>query len=683
MLFSYNWLQSFFKEKLPSPQKLAELLTLHSFEVQEIKRKNNDWVFDIDITPNRPDCFAHLGIAKEISAILSSKIKTEKSEIKRSKKIEVKDLIKVEVKNKEDCLRYEGGVILGVEVKESPKWMQERLISCGVQPINNIVDATNYVMLEMGQPLHAFDLDKIENADSKIKKIIIRRAKKGEKIEALDDVTYNLDKEILIIADQKNPLAIAGIKGGKKAQITPKTKNIFIESANFAPILIRNMSRQLNLKTDASMRFEHGLDPNLTELALKRVIFLIQETAGGKVIPGIIDVYSKRVMPKRIRVSFEKIEKLLGIKIRSNIIKKILISLDCKVIKENKTGMLVEAPTIRKDLVIEEDIIEEIGRIYGYYKIEPIAPVSKIILPPKDNALVLERKIKNILKEFGFVEVYNYSFIGEGDASFWQNKDLVELENPISSELKYLRPTLLFNLIKNAHKNLKFFESFKLFEMGKIFKWEKNAIKEKKMLSGILTGQGEDSFYILKGYISTFLEDLGISDYFFDSYQPTPDDSSKNFWHLNQSAEIKISGREVGYIGKLSQKILDRYDISQDIFAFDIDYEKLLRFVVEEKEYQPISKYPSVIRDIAVLVPLKTTVDEVQKVIFERGGKMLEDVDLFDIYFGDELPEGKKNLAFHLIFQSKERTLKAEEVNEFLKNIISGLEENPEWEVRK
>jgi len=686
MLFSYNWLQSFFDKKLPEPKRLAELLTLYSFEVQEIKRQGRDWVFDIDITPNRAsDCFSHLGIARECSAFANAKLKVKNSKLKEDKKIKIEDLVKIEVKSKEDCPRYTGRVIAGVKVGPSPKWMQERLISCGLQPINNIVDATNYVMLELGQPLHAFDLDKL--AGNKTKKIIIRRAKKGEEIEALDGNKYKLDRDILIIADPEKPLAIAGIKGGKAAEISPQTRNIFIESANFEPVLIRQASRKLKLKTDASFRFEHGLDPNMTEIAIDRVTELIQEIAGGTIAKEKIDFYPKKVFPRKITIDLDKLERVSGVQLSKDEVRKILEKLELKVLKSGPQFLELEIPTWRRDLTIEEDLIEEITRIYGYEKILPKPAQSEIILPEKNFEILCERKIRETIKELGFVEVYNYSFISDKDSKLYGD-NLVELENPISKEFQYLRPTLLINLIKNAKNNLKYFDQLKIFEIGKVFKLKRknthSKILEKKMFSGLIVGEKkEEGFYLLKGYIDALLESLGIGDYFYDSWQQTPEDTKKLFWHINKSAEIKIGGKEIGFLGEISARVLDYYEIKKPVFAFDIDFEKLTQFVTEEREYQEIPKHPAAIRDIAILVPVFTQVDEVQKVIFAAGGDMLIDVDLFDIYFGEELPEGKKNLAFHLIFQAKDRTLRAEEIDELIKKIIQALEENPEWEVRK
>ncbi|MCD6410427.1 phenylalanine--tRNA ligase subunit beta, partial [bacterium] len=691
MLFSYDWLQSFFPKKLPAPKKLAELLTMHSFEVQEIKKVNDDWVFDIDVTPNRSDCFSHLGIAQECAAFLNSKLKSQNSKPQRkvarqprcfaqlkTQSLDIKNFIKIEVENKDDCLRYMGEVLLDVKVGESPEWMKKRLIVCGVQPINNIVDIMNYTMLEVGQPLHAFDLDKIselQTGKKSKKKIIIRRAKRGEKIKTLDDKEYILDENILVIADQEKPLAIAGIKGGKIAEITSKTKNIFIESANFAPTLIRRASRSLNLRTDASFRFEHGLDPNLTEEALKKAVFLVREIAGGVVSGKKIDIYSKKTRPKKIKIYLSKLEKLSGIKIPTKEVKRIFKELNLKVLKEKGDSIEVEIPTYRQDLTLPEDLIEEILRIYGYEKINSYPPQISLTFPQKNPELFAQRKVKEILKELGFTEVYNYSFISEEDAGFFSKEYIVELENPVSEKFQYLRPSLLVNLLRNAKDNLKFFEKFKIFEVGKIFQKQGSKILEKRNLAGMIVGENrKEGFFVLKGYIDSLFDGLGITDWFYDEFQPHPEDAKKMFWHLNKSAEIKVNQEKVGFLGEISERILGHFDIKLPIYAFEIDFEKLIEFITEEKEYQEIPKFPSAVRDIALLVPMYEKTENVQKKIFAAGGNLLADVDLFDIYFGEALPEEKKNLAFHLIFQAKNRTLSSEEIDNIMKKIINSLE---------
>jgi len=688
MVFSYNWLQSFFKRKLPAPKKLAELLTSHFASVEEIKKKGNDFTLDIDIKPNRAgDCFSHLGIAREIAAILNLNFQLPETKIKEDKKLKLKDFIRVEVVGRGTCQRYTAKVITGVKIGNSPEGIKARLKVCGLRPINNIVDIANYVMLETGQPLHAFDGEKLEG-----KKIIVRFAKEGEKITTLDGEKYNLDDDILVIADSQKPVAIAGIKGGKLPEIDNKTKVVILESANFNSQVIRRASRKLNLRTDASLRFEHGLDPNLTEFGISRAAYLIQKIAKGKVIKGSIDIYPKKTIAKRINLDLSYLKSLLGVEISRSRIMDILKKLEFKIVHSPKeslrlpTGqakfniLTVEVPTFRLDIFLQEDLIEEVGRIYGYEKIPVLFPVSALIPPKKNYEIFWEETTKNILKEAGFSEVYNYSFISEKDKNIFGNNNLIELENPLSVDFKYLRASLIPNLLKNIQKNQKKAAKIKIFELGKIFRKNKEKLEEKRMLTATILGE---EFYQLKGVVDLLLNKIGISDVWYDNYKPTPEESKLSLWHSKKCAEIKIGQEEVGFLGEMSDKISETLKLSQKVVLFDLDFEKLAKLASEEHEFRPIPKYPSAVRDLAILVPPQVKVEEVLNVIEITGGTLVRDIDLFDIYEGEELPEGKKNLAFHLIYQAQDRTLSSKEIDQLHQKIIKTLESEPEWQVRR
>ncbi|MFQ6050033.1 MAG: phenylalanine--tRNA ligase subunit beta, partial [Candidatus Paceibacterales bacterium] len=606
MVFSYNWLQSFFKKRLPKPEKLAELLTMKAFEVGEVKKIGSDWILDIEVLSNRgPDCFSHLGIAREIAAILGIGYRVPDFSLKENKKIKAKDFVKVEVKNKKDCSRYTARVVTEVKVSPSPKWIRDRLKVCGLRPINNIVDIANYVMLETGQPLHAFDGEKISG-----QKIIVRKAKKGEKIITLDNEKYELDKDILIIADTEGPSGIAGIKGGKKPEIDKNTKIVVLEGANFNPRTIRKGSKKIDLKTDASWRFEHGIDPNLTELAIDRAVSLIEKVAKGTIASGLIDFYPKKALPKKVKLNLDYVERLLGVKIPKREIKNILKRLDFKIsyqpISSSTHQLLIEVPTFRLDISIPEDLIEEVGRIYGYQKIPSCFPVSALIPPKRNLDVFWEDMTKNILKEAGFTEVYNYSFVSKKEADIFNFKNLIEIKNPISAGYQYLRPSLILNLLKNVKENQKFLEEIRIFELGKIFK--KTKVREKRALAGVMTG---DVFYQGKGVIDLLLNKLGISNIWYDEFQPTPEESKISIWHPKKCAEIKVNHKEIGFLGEISPKILEDLKLKQKVVVFDLDFEELQKLASEEQEFRPISPYPAAIRDIAVLVPRGILVEEV------------------------------------------------------------------------
>ena len=654
MKISYNWLQSFFNKKLPVPEKLADLLTFHSFEVEEVKENNDDWILDIDVLPNRShDCLSHKGIAREISVLLKYPFKLIDygKKIKESKELASK-VVKIEVEDKKMCSRYTSRVVVDVKIDSSPKWIQDRLITCGLKPISNVVDIANYVMLETGQPMHAFDADKIAG-----NKIVVRKAKKGEKMVSLDNEKYDLDENVLVIADEKGPVCIAGIKGGINPGIDGQTKRIVLEAANFNLRVIRQGSKKINLRTDASWRFENGLDPNLTQEAIDMCTYLIQKIAKGKVLKGLIDIYQDKREAKKINLDTFKVRSLLGINISDKDIIDILKRLNFKV-KKTKNKLQVTVPTIRLDLSIPEDLIEEIGRIYGFEKIPSQLPNAFLIPSKKREDLIYQNKIKDILTNLGFSEVYNYSLLS--------NKESIKLANPVSQEQKYLRSSLMTLLIKNIKDNKRYFERVRLFEIGKVFYLDKRQVIEKKKLACIISldekKKESQEFYHLKGVIDSLLNKIGISDIWYD------DTLGKN-----RKAEIRVGNDLLGYIE----------EIESNIAGFEIDFEKIVQLATEERVYAAPSKYPAMVRDISVLVDHGTKVVEVLNLINRVGGFLVRDIDLFDIYKGENIPDSKKNLAFHIVFQSDERTLVDSEVNQLRDIIITALEKEGGWEVRK
>jgi len=684
MKISYNWLKEYV-EKLPKPEKLADLLTAHSFEVKIVEKSASDYILDIDILPNRGhDCLSYAGIARECAALIGSKFKFPAIKLNEDKNLKAGNFINVEIKDKDACPRYTARVITDIKIGPSPIWLQGKLKSMEQKPINNVVDAANYVMFEMGQPLHAFDYEKLEG-----KKIIVRYAKKGEKITTLDNEECDLNENILVITDAKDPLALAGVKGGKKAEITHKTKTIVLESANFDVRKVRTTTRETGIKTEASIRFEYGLDPNLTEEAINRVAQII----GGKITKGIIDVYPRRIFPVKIKLNLDRVESILGMKVPKAKVIAYLKSLGFTV----DDSLRITIPTIRRDIEIEEDLIEEIARLIGYDNIPSKHPFGLLGAAKSDDDLTIVNKVKTIFEGTGFTEVYNYSFIGEDDVKKLELKpDCLELENPISADLKYLRKDLLVNLLKNTKDNVKNFlrdeKGIRIFELGKVYRPKADQpragrIFEERMLTGIMARRSEkikgENFYELKGIIDNLLNKLGITDIWYDDYQATSDWTDEVFWQKIGTAEIKVGDEEIGFIGEISSKILTRLNIKAIVTAFNLNFEKILKLAEEELIYEPPSPYPAAVRDLAILVNQEDRVGDVLNVIEIAGGDLVQDVDLFDMYEGEEIPGGKKNLAFHIIYQSYEKTLKDEEVDKIQRKIIRELEKNEGWRVRK
>lgn len=680
MKFSYSWLQSFFSKKLPSPKELANLLTLHSFEVESVQKDQQDWVLDIDILPNRPDCLSYRGLAQEIATLLNWKIKKE-DEIKiEPKEKNIAKFISINVKDANLCPRYFAALVTNIKIKSSPSWLQKKLRINGIQPINNVVDITNYVMLETGQPLHAFDFDKInsqkigKNNGKDIKILNVRRAKKQEVFISLDQKQFKLTDSMLVIADSKDVLALAGIKGGKKAEITLETKNILLEGANFDSLSIRKTSHLLNLFTDASFRFSYGQDPNVVEFAIKKALKMIKELAGGE-FEAFYDFYPQRVFPKKIKLDFDKVRRLLGVNISNKEIYQILKRLNFKVLPSR----LVEIPTSRSEIDIQESLITEIGRIYGFWRILPVFPSRPMVTVEKNESLIWENKLKQALKEAGFDEIMSYSFCATEDIKnfYFEDNEVAEILNPVSLNFRYLRPTLLIGLLKNLSFNQKHFSNIKIFEIGKIFRKIKNQFTEKKMIGALIF---PSDFFALKGTVDFIFNRLGIPGVWYDSFEATSEDSKQNIWHKSKIAEIKLNHQEVGFLGEISPLLLEKYGIKENVCAFELDFEKLKKFATEEMEYEEISPYPAAIRDISVIVPLNVKVDEVLTQI-QFLSPLIRDVDLFDIFEGVE--EGKKSLSFHIIFQSKNKTLSDKELDVLQKKIIENLEKNPGWKVRK
>ena len=704
MKFSYNWLSEYLEKKLSSSE-MVDLLTMHAFEVESMEKFGQDYVLDIKILPNRAhDCMSYIGVAKELAAISGSKFVPPKMNFAEDKKIKAKDFILVEVPAKELCPRYSMRVATEIKMGQSPKWMQERLQACGLRPISNIVDITNYVMLETGQPLHAFDLDKLEsaisnfqfpiskqipNSKSQTKKIIVRRAVDGEEITTIEGKKYKLNQNNLVIADEKVAIGIAGIKGGQGPEIDEKTKIVAIESANFEPTNIRRTSKAFVLRTDASTRFENGLDPELTAMALERCVSLIEEIANGRVAEDLVDIYPNKVKPRKILADVQWMQELIGLPIKAqemiDILKKFEIF--AKILKkEKKTFIEAAVPSSRLDLVAQEDIAEEIARIMGYDKIPATVPSGILIPAVKEDNLIYEDKIKDILVGAGWSEAQNYSFISDEDKKIFKTFKAVEIRNPFSQDQKHLRTTLIINLVKNIKENLKYFDNIRLFEVGHVFsmvdtKPTELNVKIAAVVVNKNTKKPAEGLFELKGLINILTEKLGIDGIWFDdAISGDPPQYWLTFTHPLRRAIVRTDKMAFGGVGEINQTILDALGIKEQISFFELNLPDLVGLATEERAYRPPSKYPAIIRDLAISVEQTTKIESVLNIIETAGGELLQDTDIFDIYEG--LAGNKKSLAFRLIYQSDERNLTDEEVNKLQEKIIKAIEEEG-WEVRR
>ncbi|MCX7778828.1 MAG: phenylalanine--tRNA ligase subunit beta [Patescibacteria group bacterium] len=613
---------------------------------------------------HRPDLFGHLGFAREIAALTKSNFKFQI--LKPKKKTQNLTNLKIKVENYKDCPRYMAVVIDGVKIEPSPLWLQNRLRNLGLRPINNIVDITNYILLEIGQPLHAFDYHKLES-----RTIIVRRAENNEKLLCLDGIERKLDPEVLVIADEKKPIALAGIMGGEESGISEKTRTVVIESANFNPVVIRKGARNVGLRTEASLRFEKGLPLVLAEEGIYRAIELIKKITGGKVVSKIYDLRSreteKRLKTKKIiNLEMNKISDLIGEKISKKQITQFLNRLGFVIKKMDKSIQLV-VPLYRSDVEYPEDVIEEISRLYGYQKIK-LQPIGgKFTIVSEDPLLKLEKKLRNILIGLGFDEVYNYSFYGESLINLLKLNpvDHLEITNPLNPEQRYLRISLLPKILENAIKNIPNFENFRIFECGRTYKGH-----EEKHCAGLVLEKNKRMFYLIKGIVEMILEKIGFERDQICFQQ----DRDSHYQYLNHLTRILVDQKLVGFFGQLNETIKNNLKITAEIGLFEINLESLKDLKISTKIFKQISPYPPITRDLAFLVPKNIIFNDIFQTI-KNFHPLIYLVEPFDVFESEKLGQGVRNIAFHLTFQSFEKTLKSDEVNKIILDLVKILEQ--------
>lgn len=652
-----------------------------------------DALMEIKVLPDRAhDALSHIGMAREICALEGRKInyKFPKAVAKKSKKL------KIEIRNKKLCARYLGAVIEGVQIENSPVWAKVLLKKFGSNPINNIVDVTNYVLLETGQPMHAFDLDKLAAKNGKIV-IEVRNAKVGEEIKLLDGNTYKLTGEDIVIADSEKAIALAGVMGGADTAITNETKNIVLESANFDATSIRKTRVRLNIITDASIRFEKAIDPNLAEVGILRALEILRNFPGN--LEGLIDMYAAKVNPWKISLDLEYVNKLLGENVSKKAIIKILNSLELKTTNlassagRQKSKTIVEVLTFRLDLKTQEDLIEEIGRIYGYEKIRARSPHTPLQPAKANEERIFTRKVKEILAGLGFSEVYNYSFYARRDAELAELRAVkhLELQNPMNPEQELMRVSLIPNLLKNVSENLKREKELRMFEVGKVYHPSRETLpQEKNILVGLIvlnipwkidtTRESAKNFYETKGCVDALLNKVEIYDHFYDGFEASADTIAA-LWHAGRRAEIKITGKNeaLGYIGEVNPLVLKNFGIEKRVVMFEFNLEKLRQVSDGEREYLPIRKFPEVERDISLLANDNVRVDDILRVIQKAGGDLVLNVDLFDIF---DFADNTTSYSFRVIFGA-DRTLKSEEVDVLIEKIVLDLENKLKIKIRK
>ncbi len=642
----------------------------------------DDIVFELEITPNRPDCLSLIGVAREIGADTGNPLKLPEVHLQENGG-DVRENTSVTIEAPELCSRYAARVIRGVTIGQSPMWLQRRLESVGIGVINNIVDITNFVLMEYGHPLHAFDYQKLaEN------RIVVRRANRGEKLTTLDETERELDTTMLVIADAEKPVALAGIMGGEDSEITNATCDVLLESAHFQPASIRATAKTLGIHTEASYRFERGTDAEGVIPALNRAVQLIADFAGGTVCEGIVDVYPRQHQPIHIELRPERVNFVLGTQLEAGQMHDILSRLGFHVENANPDKYRFTAPTFRPDVTREIDLVEEIARVYGYDKIPTTLPKGNIPVPVPKPTVEIHKRIKQFLLSTGMMEVVNYSFCGPGsfDRIRLNENDVkregLRLQNPLSPEMSLLRTTLLPSLLENARHNRNHqIDNIALFEISTVF----IASKEPYRVTGILTGKVgggvyEDAyrhpdFLDIKGIVEGLLEVSGINDYTLaKTAEPT--------FHPGRNAEVLLGKQHIGIFGEAHPEVLKNYNLPYRAYLFEFDLDALTENAEPVKRFEPISIYPKVQRDIAIVLDADIPSNLPIEFIKITGGELVESVRLFDVYEGEQVLAGKRSLAYTITYHSGTETLTDKLVNRVHGNVIKRLHQELGAELR-
>ena len=637
----------------------------------------NDEVFEIGLTPNRADAMSHLGTARDLRAgMLQNGVNVELITPSVSNFRVDKRTLKIDIDIKEPKLapRYCGVTISGIEVKPSPAWLQNRLKAIGLNPKNNIVDVTNYVLHELGQPLHAFDASKING------KIVVQTLPSGTKFTTLDDIERTLHEEDLMICDEKGPLCIAGVFGGKKSGVSENTNAIFLESAYFNPVSIRKTAKRHQLNTDASFRFERGIDPNITEYALKRAALLIQEVAGGEITSDVVNVYPKKIEDFSVFLNFSKVAKIIGQELPKDTIKKILVSLDIKVNSVSDAGLGLTIPSYRVDVQREIDVIEELLRVYGYNNIDFSKKLNATVSKsPRNEDYKIQNVIASQLNSQGFNEMMansltSASYVALSEALNPANN--VTMLNPLSADLATMRQSLLFSGLEAISYNINRKNSdLKLFEFGKTYHNYLAGYEEKKHLTLFLSGnrtqenwtnaQKPSDFFMFKGYVNGILSRLGIQK---TQNMPVTSDV------FSEGIAISVGTEIVVELGVVKKSIGKHFGIKQEVFFADFNWNLILKLIATKIKYTEIPKYPEVRRDLALLIDQAVTYDSIYTIARQTEKTLLKDINLFDVYEGNNLPEGKKSYALSFTIQDSAKTLTDVQIDKIMNKLQTNFE---------
>ncbi|MBE7022236.1 MAG: phenylalanine--tRNA ligase subunit beta [Ruminococcaceae bacterium] len=624
----------------------------------------NETIVDFEITSNRPDCLSVIGLARETAVSFDKPFTLKKPEVKGCGG-DINDYVTINVEDTEGCLRYCGKLVKNVKIGPSPQWMQRRLKACGIRAINNIVDITNYIMLEYGQPMHAFDMRDLEGSA-----VNVRRAKPGEKLTTLDDVERTLDETMLMICDGKKPVGVAGVMGGQNSEVKDDTQTILFESATFKAPMVRKTARKLGLRTESSSRYEKGLDPENTLPAVLRACELVEELGCGEVVDGIIDIYGKKAEPNVIPFDADRINGFLGTDIDKDFMEKTLRALDFEVQKD-----AVIPPSYRADVEGFADVAEEVLRIYGYDKISSTLMCGETAHSVKTPAQQLEEKTRALLCACGMNEIVTYSFTNPnmfdklGLAQDDALRNAVFISNPLGEENSVMRTTAIHSMLETLARNQNFkAENARLYELATIYIPTEEGKLPDERKTVCLGMFGDCDFYDAKGITEALFGGVGLGGARF-----VPDSENPTF-HPGRCAKILVGKMEIGVLGQIHPAVCDRYDLDKEVYVAQIDMSALLTYSKNNKTYQPLPKYPAVTRDLAILADDEVLAADIEALIKKKAKNLFAGLTLFDVYKGKQVPEGKKSMAYSLKLQSMDKTLTDNEVNEVVSAVLSALE---------
>ena len=629
-----------------------------------------DYILDLDLTPNRPDCLSILGVAREVAALCGSQLQRKEPTLHEIAEM-AQDRVQVEIDDPKGCPRYAARVIEEITIKESPFWLKRKLYSAGMRPINNVVDITNLVMLELGHPLHAFDYRLFKG-----KKVAVRRAEEKEKFVTLDELEHTLNKEVLLITDGTEPVAIGGIMGGVESEVGPGTRTVLLESAYFDPRVIRRGRMFLGLSTESSQRFERGADPNGVVKALDRAAGLMEDLAEGKVLKGVVDNYASPIHPVKVTLRPGRVNKILSTDIETERIKNILTSLDLVV--EEKGDLEIEVPTFRPDLTREMDLIEEIARIHGYDNIKTTLRAGGGLVTEIHWEDLVSRRAKEFMVGRGFYEVITNNLV-DPEILGRLNPDIapVRIRNPLSQDLSVLSATLAYNLLSVVARNKNRLEKdLRVFELGKVFWLEADRPEERLHLGIAVSGtreprhweseEAEVDLFDLKGMLAGLFEALSLP------IELNPGDNV--LLQPGRCYQVRMADEVIGFIGELSGEVVDVFGVKDKVFWAELDFEKMIARVPKTQRFSSLPKFPPADRDLAVVVDESLLSKVIEDRIKKVGGGLIENTVLFDVYKGKQVPADKKSLAYSICYRSQEKTLTDEEVDEIHRKVISELE---------